>query len=98
MTDEITLHLRGRHFSYYGFDDEERVRVEEDAIGLKNKKETLAVFDEKVVRLKVWCEKYEAENGKWPSIKTVFEAQLDGFKSSAEVQRIMSYINSLKEE
>jgi len=58
----------------------------------------LELFDQKAEFLENWCMQYEKEHGKWPSVKTVFEARLDGFKSKAEVTRMMIYIKDCEVE
>lgn len=76
--------LRGRNYSYYGFDD--------DVLATATGYNTLDEFDAKAGVLDKWCRNYQVEHNKWPTVKVVFDAKLVGFKSKSEVNRIMKYL------
>lgn len=58
----------------------------------------LELFENKVAFLNEWCKQYEHKNGKWPTVREVFAAKLPGFKSKNEVDKMMRYLRSIKDE
>lgn len=80
--------LRGRNYSYYGFDDSILAEV--------TRYDSLEEFDAKVNFLERWCRNYQVEHNKWPTVKIVFDAKLVGFKSKSEVTRMMKYLKDEK--
>lgn len=55
----------------------------------------LKEFDDKAGRLQAFCREFVAEHQRWPEVREVVEAKLDGMRSSVNAGMMLRYVMSV---